>query len=183
MYLFRIAFLCLTIFLMGCNDAREIPRKYYKLDEGVVSELLDTMARVTRSKEVGKLKGFYSRRVVLEVTDERGNLFSPEYQALARQIELQAEYGTDYDIETLEQLVFISDDQVSAVVQQRVREYWTFEERFNDVSVEYIMRMDWQLINGVPQIIRVTKRIVDRTILNGDRRIQNYGPETAPRSM
>ena len=163
--------LCLlaVIFLSGCEQ-RTLPPKNYKLDEGVMTHLLDSKDSAVQRKDAAAIKGFYAKDVVVNVTGPNGHMFQSTYKTIARQAEINAEYGRDFYTEVLERVVSVSSSQDKAVVQQRIRETWLFHSTFNDIQIESISRMEWDLIDNIPQITKASKRVLNRTILNTDRR-------------
>lgn len=165
MYQIKIILLLAIFTLVGC-DQRTLPSKNFKLDEGVMSLLLESKEDAIRRGDGAAVKGFYSKKVVIEITSPNGLMFENSYNMIARQADINAEYGRGFHMEVLERVVHVSANQNKAVVQQRVRESWLFTSNFNDVLVESVNRMEWELINDIPQITRVSKRILDRTILN-----------------
>ena len=166
MYRKKILLLLVSaIFLVGC-DQRVLPPRNYKLDEGVMTHLLELKEEAIRQGNASMVKGFYSKNVVIDVTSPKGRMFQNTYTMIARQADINAEYGKDFYTEVLERVIHVSPNRDKAVVQQRVRESWLFNSNFNDVLVESVHRMEWELVNNVPQITRVSKLIIEREILN-----------------
>ena len=165
MYRIKIIGFLVIFALVGC-DQRTLPDRNYKLDEGVMSLLLDSKDDAIRRKDAPAVKGFYSKNVVMDITGPNGQMFQSTYKMVSRQAEINAEYGRDFYTEVLERVVYVSANRDKAVVQQRIRESWLFNSHFNDVMVESVNRQEWELINDIPQITRVSKRILERTILN-----------------
>ena len=164
--MYRITIILLFVLMLAGCDQRTLPPKNYKLDEGVMTLLLDAKEDAIRRKDAAAVKGFYSKDVVVDVTGPRGQMFQSTYKMVSRQAEINAEYGKDFYSEVLERVVYVSANQNKAVVQQRIRESWLFNSHFNDVMVESIHRMEWELVNNIPQITRASKRILDRRVLN-----------------
>lgn len=151
--------------MVGC-DSRTLPEKAYKLDEGVVCALMNARLQAIRSGDSSAVKGFFSPTVSIDILDIEGRMIKTDYQAIKQQAEINARYGQGFESEILERVIFVSSDQQKAVVQQRLREAWLFREKLNDIEIVSVSRMEWELIDDVPQITRLSKRIVDRTILN-----------------
>ena len=154
---------------MAC-DSRQVPEKRDKLDESIVAQILDARIRAITVGEVEKIKGFYSPDVDFKVTNVKGIQFNQDYKVVEQQAELNATYGIEYREEVLERFILITDEFQKAIVEQRARETWIYRERFNDITVEAITRTEIKLIHGVPQITKVNKVILSRSILNEDRR-------------
>lgn len=161
--------LVFVLFLVGC-DQRTLPPKKYKLDEGVMTQLLLLKEEAIRKGDAAAVKGFYSKGVTVDVTSPQGRMFQNTYAMIARQADINAEYGKGFHTEVLERIVYVSAHQDKAVVQQRIRETWLFNANYNDVLVESVHRMEWELINNIPQITKVSKRILEQHILNEDDR-------------
>ena len=164
--MYRITTILLfALMLVGC-DQRTLPPKNYKLDERVMTLLLDAKEDAIQRKDAAAVKGFYSKDVVMDITGPGGQMFQSTYNMVSRQAEINAEYGKDFYTEVLERGVYVSASQNKAIVQQHIREIWLFNANFNDVMVESVHRMEWELVNDIPQITRVSKRILDRRVLN-----------------
>ncbi|WP_153301865.1 hypothetical protein [Endozoicomonas arenosclerae] len=157
------------LLLMAC-DYRQLPSKRDKLDEAVVAQILDARIQAISSGEVEKIKGFYSEDVEFTVTNSKGIQFNQDYRVVEQQAELNASYGIEYREKVLERFVFITNEFQKAIVEQRAKEVWLYRERFNDIAVEAVTRTEIDLIKGVPQITKVNKVILSRSILNEDRR-------------
>ncbi|WP_145912471.1 hypothetical protein [Endozoicomonas montiporae] len=164
--MYRITTILLFVLLLAGCDQRTLPPKNYKLDEGVMTLLLDAKEDAIRRKDAAAVRGFYSKHVVMDITGPKGQMFQGSYKMVSRQAEINAEYGRDFYSEILERVVYVSANQDKAIVQQRIKESWLFNSHFNDVMVESINRMEWELVDNVPQITRVSKRILDRKVLN-----------------
>ena len=151
--------------MAGC-DSRTLPEKAYKLDEGVVCRLMSARLQAIRSGDSNAVKGFFSPSVSIDITDAKGRMIQADYDSIKQQAEINARYGQGFESEILERAIFVSSDQRKAVVQQRLREAWLFREKLNDIEIVSVSRVEWELVDDIPQITRLSKRIIDRTVLN-----------------
>ncbi|KEQ19268.1 hypothetical protein [Endozoicomonas numazuensis] len=157
------------LLLMAC-DARQVPERKEKLDEAIVTRILEARLTAIIDGEVEKIKGFYSPDVDFKVTNVKGIQFNQGYKVIKQQAELNAVYGIEYQEDVLERFIFITNEFQKAIVEQRAHEIWLYRERFNDISITAVTRTEIELIQGVPQITKVHKMILSRSILNEDRR-------------
>ena len=142
MYRIKIIWLFIIVLLAGC-DQRTLPPRNYKLDEGVMTQLLDSKEDAIRRGDAAAVKGFYSKNVIMDITGPQGHMFQSTYKMVSRQAEINAEYAKDFHTEVLERVVHVSANRDKAVVQQRIRESWLFHSSFNDVLIESVHRMEW----------------------------------------
>ncbi|MRI33561.1 hypothetical protein EOPP23_11245 [Endozoicomonas sp. OPT23] len=157
----------LAIMLLGCSPS-DNQKQVSKLDEMVVSEFLDTHKKAFRDGEADLLQSLYSERAQLRFTNASGVSADSGRELLSRAEDLIERYGLNHKEELLERVIVVTGPD-SAVIEQRARETWVFDERFNDFAIEVVSRVTIALENETPRIVNLNRRVVSFTGLGGDR--------------
>lgn len=156
--------LLIIIGLSGCQP-RFAPEAVSYLNDSVVLNLLDQMKQAIRAGDRLQWEGLFASGVVIENITPDGVRVVTGFDELAEVMGQYMEYGQGFDVEILSQLVIVSEDGQSAVVNRVSREVWLFEKRYADISSELEHSMEWELINGVPLITRMVRQYRSRSRL------------------
>ena len=159
------AFLFSTLFLLlGCDNRVE-PAKVSRLDNQVMSNLVNRIETLVNDRNFAEYKGVFSPAVEVTYISPNGHEYQADYRYIQKQADLFLQYGRGYSSELLDEVILIASDQRSATVEQRKKETWLFHAPYNDIAFLSVQRMDWQLEGGIPQVVKMTRTILDRTTL------------------
>ncbi|OED50699.1 hypothetical protein ACH42_00800 [Endozoicomonas sp. (ex Bugula neritina AB1)] len=167
MYYRSVLFLVIlmAIGLLGCQP-RFAPESVSYLDDSVVLNLLEQMKQAIRAGDKLRWEGLFVQDAVIEYITPEGVHVINQLEDIVKVMDEYMKFGRGFDIQILSQLVIVSDDGQSAVVERVSKELWLFDEQYEDVSSEIEHYMEWKLVNGVPLIRKMVRKYHYRSALS-----------------
>ena len=107
----------------------------------------------------------FSPALAVTYISAKGKRIQSDYSYVKELSELFSNHGRGYSSEILGEVIIIAPDQRSATVEHRKKEIWRLDAPYDDISFLSLQRMEWRMQKGIPQIIRMSKEILERTIL------------------
>lgn len=169
---FMLLALLMLFGLSGCQQRFE-PEPVSALDDEVILAVMDDMKQSIRNGNMKRWQGLFAKNAVIEIIDLQGVKYVSGPEDISEIMASYMNFGRGFDLHVKDQLIMVSADRQSAEVIRQSVEMWLFRDKYRDVSAEVDHYIEWQLMNGRPQIIRMTREYRKRSLLDqvGDKQI------------
>ena len=157
--------LLMTVSLSGYQP-RLMPEPEAFLDDTIMLELMADMKKSIRAGNRLRWQGVFAKDVQVEYISPDGVRKVSDLESFTKMMDEYMTYGRGYDLQILDQFVIVSEDKQRAMVKRTSKEVWMFDEKYEDVSSEIDHYMEWELIDGVPQITKMVRQYNTRSVLS-----------------
>ena len=156
--------LLIILGLSGCQKRFE-PEQVTHLDDSVVQNLMMQMKQSIQKGNRLRWQGLFAENAIIEIISPQGIKYNSGREDEIRIMESYMNHGRGFDLQVMDQLIMVSKDCQSAVVIRKSVEVWLFKEKYKDISSEVEHYLEWQLVDGRPQITRMVREYNKRSVL------------------